>query len=40
MTGNLSSAVRQQRHEPPDSLDDFPTPPWAAPVPVEMEGTE
>jgi hypothetical protein len=27
--GNLSSAVRQQRHEAPDSLDDFPTPPWA-----------
>lgn len=27
--GNLSSAVRQQRKEPHDSLDDFPTPPWA-----------
>lgn len=27
--GNLSSAVRAQRHEPHDSLDDFPTPPWA-----------
>ncbi|MCZ4351549.1 hypothetical protein O4H61_03385 [Roseovarius aestuarii] len=29
MIGNRSSAVRQQRHEPHDSLDDFPTPPWA-----------
>lgn len=27
--GNVSSAVRQQRIEPNDSLDDFPTPPWA-----------
>lgn len=26
---NRSSAVMQQRHEDPDSLDDFPTPPWA-----------
>lgn len=26
---NTSSAVMQQRHEPHDSLDDFPTPPWA-----------
>lgn len=26
---NTSSAVRQQRSEPHDSLDDFPTPPWA-----------
>lgn len=26
---NTSSAVMQQRHEPPDGLDDFPTPPWA-----------
>jgi hypothetical protein len=26
---NTSSAVRQQRTEPKDSLDDFPTPPWA-----------
>ena len=26
---NASSAVRQQRHEPHNSLDDFPTPPWA-----------
>ncbi len=29
MAGNTSAAVRQQRHEAPDSLDDFPTPPWA-----------
>jgi hypothetical protein len=26
---NISSAVMAQRREPPDSLDDFPTPPWA-----------
>lgn len=26
---NISSAVMQQRREPHDSLDDFPTPPWA-----------
>lgn len=29
MTQNTSSAVMQQRHEAHDSLDDFPTPPWA-----------
>lgn len=30
MTGqNTSPAVMQQRREPDDSLDDFPTPPWA-----------
>lgn len=29
MTQNRSSAVMQQRHEPHDSLEDFPTPPWA-----------
>ena len=29
MTQNVSSAVMQQRSEPHDSLDDFPTPPWA-----------
>jgi len=29
MSQNRSSAVMQQRIEPPDSLDDFPTPPWA-----------
>ncbi|WP_149589810.1 methyltransferase [Tabrizicola flagellatus] len=29
MSQNRSSAVMQQRFEPTDSLDDFPTPPWA-----------
>ena len=29
MTQNISHAVMQQRREPHDSLDDFPTPPWA-----------
>lgn len=29
MTQNRSPAVMQQRSEPHDSLDDFPTPPWA-----------
>lgn len=29
MSQNRSSAVMQQRKEPHDSLDDFPTPPWA-----------
>ena len=29
MTANTSSAVMQQRREAHDSLDDFPTPPWA-----------
>ena len=29
MSQNRSSAVMQQRNEPHDSLDDFPTPPWA-----------
>lgn len=29
MSPNRSSAVMQQRREPHDSLDDFPTPPWA-----------
>ena len=29
MGQNRSSAVMQQRKEPHDSLDDFPTPPWA-----------
>lgn len=29
MTRNTSSAVMQQRSEAHDSLDDFPTPPWA-----------
>lgn len=27
--GNTSSAVREQRHEVIDALDDYPTPPWA-----------
>ena len=30
MTQNTSHAVMSQRSEPNDSLDDFPTPPWAA----------
>lgn len=29
MSQNRSSSVMQQRSEPHDSLDDFPTPPWA-----------
>lgn len=29
MTQNRSTAVMQRRSEPHDSLDDFPTPPWA-----------
>lgn len=29
MSQNISHAVMQQRHEAHDSLDDFPTPPWA-----------
>ena len=29
MAQNRSSAVMQQRSEPHESLDDFPTPPWA-----------
>jgi hypothetical protein len=29
MSANRSAAVMQQRIEPPDSLDYFPTPPWA-----------
>lgn len=29
MSQNRSAAVMQQRSEPHDSLDDFPTPPWA-----------
>lgn len=32
---NTSSAVMQQRIEPHDSLDDFPTPPWATRALVE-----
>jgi hypothetical protein len=30
LSQNRSSAVMQQRSEPDDSLDDFPTPPWGA----------
>ena len=29
MAQNTSHAVMAQRIEPADSLDDFPTPPWA-----------
>lgn len=29
MSANRSTAVMQRRHEPDDSLDYFPTPPWA-----------
>lgn len=32
---NISSAVMQQRSEPDDSLDDFPTPPWATRALIE-----
>ncbi|MGF7161270.1 hypothetical protein FHS85_002905 [Rhodoligotrophos appendicifer] len=32
---NTSSAVMQQRREPDDSLDDFPTPPWATRALIE-----
>ncbi|MGY6663384.1 MAG: methyltransferase [Glycocaulis sp.] len=35
MTANTSSAVMAQRHEPHDSLDDFPTPPWAVRALIE-----
>lgn len=33
---NTSAAVMQQRHEPHDSLDDFPTPPWATRAVLEI----
>ena len=36
MTQNRSSAVMQQRSEAHDSLDDFPTPPWATRALCEM----
>lgn len=39
MTQNTSSAVMQQRSEPHDSLDDFPTPPWAVRAFCEALGT-
>jgi len=35
MAQNRSSAVMQQRSEPHDSLDDFPTPPWATRAVIE-----
>lgn len=35
MSQNTSSAVMQQRSEPHDSLDDFPTPPWATRAVIE-----
>jgi hypothetical protein len=35
MSQNVSSAVMQQRHEAHDSLDDFPTPPWATRALIE-----
>jgi hypothetical protein len=39
MTQNRSPAVMQQRHEPHDSLDYFPTPPWATRALTEWLGT-
>lgn len=38
MSQNRSSAVMQQRSEPHDSLDDFPTPPWATRALCEFLG--
>ncbi|XAI95574.1 putative DNA methyltransferase protein [Nostoc phage Nsp-JY21] len=38
MTQNRSAAVMQQRSEPHDSLDDFPTPPWATRAALQMLG--
>lgn len=35
MSQNTSTAVMQRRSEPSDSLDDFPTPPWATRALVE-----
>jgi hypothetical protein len=35
---NTSSAVMQRRSEPHDSLDDFPTPPWATRAICELIG--
>lgn len=41
MAQNTSHAVQNQRHEPRDSLDDFPTPPWATRALLErLEGRE
>jgi hypothetical protein len=36
MVQNSSSAVMQQRHEAPDALDDFPTPPWATRAAIQI----
>lgn len=38
MSQNRSSAVMQQRSEPHQSLDDFPTPPWATRALLEFMG--
>lgn len=38
MSQNTSSAVMQRRSEPHDSLDDFPTPPWATRALCEQLG--
>lgn len=38
MSQNQSSAVMQQRSEPHNSLDDFPTPPWATRALCEWMG--
>lgn len=37
MTQNTSHAVMAQRVEAHDSLDDFPTPPWATRALLERE---
>ena len=39
MSQNTSSAVMQQRSEPHNSLDDFPTPPWATRALCERIGS-
>lgn len=36
MAQNTTQAVMQSRHEAPDSLDDFPTPPWATRAAIEI----
>src|SRR5579859_7905341 len=38
MVQNTSSAVMQRRTEAHDSLDDFPTPPWATRAATEIVG--
>ncbi len=40
MSQNTSSAVMQQRREPHNSLDDFPTPPWATRALCEHVGAQ